>query len=131
MGADRIKVLLVEDDGDSRELLAELLEFDFDVVTAEDGLAGFQAFERARPDVVVTDESLPGMSGTELARKVKQAEPRTRIILVSGYTEVPGAEHCDLMLRKPLDVERLNGEVGRLGAQARRWSEGPEEDARQ
>ncbi|MCE9667926.1 response regulator [Myxococcus stipitatus] len=131
MGADRIKVLLVEDDGDSRELLAELLEFDFDVVTAEDGLAGFQAFERACPDVVVTDESLPGMSGTELARKVKQAAPRTRIILVSGYTEVAGAEHCDLMLRKPLDVERLNGEVGRLGAQARQWPGGAEEDARQ
>ncbi|MCP3098630.1 response regulator [Myxococcus sp. K15C18031901] len=131
MGADRIKVLLVEDDGDSRELLAELLEFEFEVVTAADGLAGFRAFESERPDVVVTDESLPGLSGTELARKVKAQAPHTRIILVSGYTQVPGAELCDLMLRKPLDVERLSREVGRLGEVARQWLGGSEEEARQ
>ena len=58
---ERIKVLLVEDDGDSRELLAELLEMDFDVITASDGLSGLRAFEKDHPDVVVTDESLPGM----------------------------------------------------------------------
>ncbi|AKF82873.1 chemotaxis protein CheY [Myxococcus fulvus 124B02] len=128
MGAERIKVLLVEDDADSRELLAELLEFDFDVVTASDGLSGLKAFESAHPDVVVTDESLPGLTGTELARRVKARSARTRIILVSGYTQVDGAEHCDLMLRKPIDVERLSSAVGRLGAEARHWSG---DDARQ
>src|SRR6476620_8391593 len=58
---ERIKVLLVEDDGDSRELLAEILEVDFDVITAPDGPAGLRAFEDDHPDVVITDESLPGM----------------------------------------------------------------------
>jgi DNA-binding NtrC family response regulator len=119
MGADRIKVLLVEDDGDSRELLAELLESEFDVSTAQDGLAGLRAFEDQHPDVVVTDESLPGMCGTELAQKVKEREPRARVILVSGYTQVQGAEHCDVVLRKPIDVERLSAAVGRLGDEAR------------
>lgn len=128
MGAERIKVLLVEDDGDSRELLAELLEFEFDVVTATDGLAGLKAFESEWPDVVVTDESLPGLNGTELARRVKARAPRTRVILVSGYTEVDGAEHCDLVLRKPIDVERLSRSVGQLGDEARQWQGG---DARQ
>ncbi|MFY2561305.1 response regulator [Corallococcus terminator] len=128
MGAKRIKVLLVEDDGDSRELLAELLEFEFDVVTAADGLAGLRAFESELPDVVVTDESLPGLHGTELARRVKARAPHTRIILVSGYTHVDGAEHCDLVLRKPIDVERLSSAVGRLGDEARH---GAGDDARQ
>ncbi|MCK8504036.1 MULTISPECIES: response regulator [Myxococcus] len=128
MGAERIKVLLVEDDADSRELLAELLEFDFDVVTASDGLSGLRAFESTHPDVVVTDESLPGLTGTELARRVKARSAHTRVILVSGYTQVDGAEHCDLMLRKPIDVERLSSAVGRLGEEARHWSG---DDARQ
>ncbi|MCP3169444.1 response regulator [Myxococcus qinghaiensis] len=128
MGAERIKVLLVEDDGDSRELLAELLEFEFDVVTASDGLAGLKAFESELPDVVVTDESLPGLHGTELARRVKARAPRTRVILVSGYTQVDGAEHCDLVLRKPIDVERLSSSVSRLGEEARQWQG---DDARQ
>ncbi len=119
MRADRIKVLLVEDDGDSRELLAELLESEFDVSTAQDGLAGLRAFESQHPDVVVTDESLPGMCGTELAQKVKEREPRARVILVSGYTQVQGAEHCDVVLRKPIDVDRLSATVERLGDEAR------------
>ncbi|MFP2961687.1 response regulator [Myxococcus sp. 1LA] len=119
MGDERIKVLLVEDDGDSRELLAELLESEFDVRTATDGVDGLKVFEAEHPDVVVTDESLPGMNGTELAQKVKEREPRARVILVSGYTQVQGAEHCDVVLRKPIDVERLSAAVGRLGDEAR------------
>ncbi|NMO22347.1 response regulator [Pyxidicoccus fallax] len=124
MDAERIKVLLVEDDGDSRELLAELLEAEFDVSTAPDGLAGLKAFESEHPDVVITDESLPGMLGTELAAKVKERNPRTRVILVSGYTQVQGAEHCDVVLRKPIDVDRLSATVGRLGGEARQWAGG-------
>ncbi|WP_164013158.1 response regulator [Pyxidicoccus trucidator] len=129
MGAARIKVLLVEDDGDSRELLAELLEAEFDVRTAPDGIAGLQAFEAEHPDVVVTDESLPGMLGTELAQRVKEREPRARVILVSGYTQVQGAEHCDVVLRKPIDVDRLCAAVGTLGEEARQWG-GSGDDAR-
>src|SRR6185503_7570636 len=50
-GTDRIRVLLIEDDGDSRELLAEILEEAFEVRTAKDGLAGLAAFEADHPDV--------------------------------------------------------------------------------
>ncbi|HSP80038.1 MAG TPA: response regulator [Myxococcaceae bacterium] len=115
---ERIKVLLVEDDGDSRELLAELLELDFEVITAPDGLEGLRAFENAQPDVVVTDESLPGMCGSDLAYEVKARMPKAGVILVSGYAHVdPGC--CDMVLRKPIDVERLSAAVGSLGEAAR------------
>jgi len=123
MGAERIsgriKVLLVEDDGDSRELLAEILESDFEVITAPDGLAGLRAFETGHPDVVVTDESLPGMCGTELAHEVKARQPRAGVILVSGYSQLAGVEWCDVVLRKPIDVDRLAAAVGSLGEAAR------------
>ncbi len=118
MMEERIKVLLVEDDGDSRELLAELLEPDFDVITAADGLAGLKAFEDGHPDVVITDESLPGMCGTELAHEVKARQPKAGVVLVSGFTNVDATD-CDVVLRKPIDVERLSTEVGRLGEAAR------------
>ncbi|WNG49252.1 response regulator [Archangium minus] len=115
---ERIKVLLVEDDGDSRELLAELLELDFDVITAADGVSGLQAFEADHPDVVVTDESLPGMCGTALAQEVKHRQPKAGVILVSGYTNVDSSS-CDVVLRKPIDVERLSAAVGSLGEAAK------------
>jgi DNA-binding NtrC family response regulator len=115
---ERIKVLLVEDDGDSRELLAELLETDFDVITAPDGVAGLRAFEDGGPDVVVTDESLPGMCGTALAHEVKTRRPSAGVILVSGYTNVDASD-VDVVLGKPVDVERLSAAVGSLGEAAR------------
>jgi DNA-binding NtrC family response regulator len=118
-GMDRIKVLLIEDDGDSRELLAEILEADFEVRTAGDGLAGLAAFEADQPDVIVTDESLPGLCGTALAQRVKALHPEARVILVSGYAQVEGAEYCDVVLRKPIDVERLAAAVESLGEAAR------------
>jgi DNA-binding NtrC family response regulator len=116
---DRIKVLLIEDDGDSRELLAEILEADFEVRTAGDGLAGLAAFEADQPDVIVTDESLPGLCGTALAQRVKEIQPHARVILVSGYAQVEGAEFCDVVLRKPIDVDRLSAAVESLGESAR------------
>ncbi|ATB41580.1 response regulator [Cystobacter fuscus] len=115
---ERIKVLLVEDDGDSRELLAELLELDFDVITAADGVAGLRAFVDDHPDVVVTDESLPGMCGTALAQEVKSRQPKAGVVLVSGYSNVDSG-YCDVVLRKPIDVERLSAVVGSLGEAAR------------
>lgn len=103
----RIKVLLVEDDEDSRELLAEILRADFDIVAAADGSEGLALFAEERPDIVLTDESVPGLRGTHLAREIKLRRPETRVVLVSGYGNVPGSEHCDLVLKKPLDVDRL------------------------
>jgi CheY-like chemotaxis protein len=107
----KIKVLLVEDDSDNRELLAEVLQDEFEVLTAPDGPSGLQTFLEHRPDVVVTDEALPGIRGTELARRIKAEAPDARVILVSGYAHPPGTEYCDLVLRKPLDIADLTKAV--------------------
>lgn len=105
--ARRLKVLLVEDDPDSRELLAEVLAMEHDVVTAADGQEGLVTFVRERPDVIVTDETLPGLRGTELARRARGLRPEVKILLVSGHASIPGAEACDRVLRKPLDIDDL------------------------
>jgi DNA-binding NtrC family response regulator len=107
----RIKVLLIEDDPDSRELLAEILAADFDVGTAADATSGLSAFTQQHPDVVVTDEALPGMAGTALAKEVKGLVPGAGVILVSGYHRPPHTEFCDVVLRKPVDVRELSDAV--------------------
>ena len=109
---ERIKVLVVEDDGDSREVLAEILGVDFDVLTAADGLAGLEAFEAEHPDVLITDETLPGLSGTALARRVKALNPHARVVLVSGHASLSNTEYCDVVLRKPVDIDKLAAAVG-------------------
>jgi CheY-like chemotaxis protein len=110
----RLKLLLIEDDPDSRELLAELLESDFEVETAADGASGLARFREDRPQLVVTDESLPGMHGTDLAREVKALEPSARVVLVSGYGSLPGTESCDLVLKKPVEPDQLSAALHAL-----------------
>lgn len=104
----RTRVLLIEDDEDSRELLAEILRSDYEIETAADGVEGLAVFERFLPDAVVTDESLPKLRGTELAARVKALRPQTRVVLVTGYGNLAPTEACDLLLKKPLDVEALS-----------------------
>ena len=77
-----------------------------------------KAFEDDHPDVVITDESLPRMCGTALAHEVKSRQPKTGVVLVSGYSDVD-ASCCDVVLRKPVDVERLSAVIGTLGEAAR------------
>ena len=122
-----MKVLLVEDDEDSRSLLGELLGERFDVTTAENGKEGLELVAESPPDVVISDESLPGMRGTALAREVKLRWPWVRFVLVSGFATVPGAESCDLVLKKPVDVEGLLRAVENLarGSHASQREESP------
>jgi len=72
--AKPIRILVVDDDAFSRQLLTTLLEGDgHEVVTAYDGEAGVQRFSETQPDLVFMDVMMPGMDGYEAARRIKQA----------------------------------------------------------
>ena len=110
--SDRIRVLLVEDDEDSREVIAEVLSGEYEVTTAASAEEGLETYLRDRPDVVVTDQTLPGATGTTLAREVKNIEPSAKVVLVSGYGHVAGSEICDAVLEKPVELEALTEAIG-------------------
>lgn len=85
-------ILLVEDD----ELLAENIQTylerkDFEVTvchSAEDALAQLETF---MPDIVLTDNSLPGMSGHDLIQKLRISAPDLKVIMMTGYGNVEDA----------------------------------------
>ncbi|WP_224248863.1 hybrid sensor histidine kinase/response regulator [Hyalangium gracile] len=81
-----MRVLLVEDDEEIRASAGELLELlGHDVVEVESAEAARGALAAGRFDVILTDITLPGMSGLELAREVRRDRPDTKIIIASGY----------------------------------------------
>ena len=87
-----ITVLLVDDHALVREGLRRLLdaEADFDVVgEAADGLQALALAVALDPDVVVMDIAMPGLNGIEATRQVRQAAPRSRVLVVSGHAEIP------------------------------------------
>jgi DNA-binding response OmpR family regulator len=70
-------VVVAEDDTDVRELVAFKLEqAGFDVIAVEDGPSALSAAERHRPDLVVLDVAMPGMSGLDVCRMLR-ANPAT------------------------------------------------------
>ncbi len=79
------RVLLVEDESAVRELLSSALERNgFDVVTAG---SAEEALALASPSfqILLSDISLPGMSGVQLARQLRRTLPELRVLLMSGY----------------------------------------------
>lgn len=82
-------VLIIDDQADIRELLRSYLEAtgEFEVLgEASNGEEGLKQAERFRPDVVVLDVLMPVMTGIEVLPLLREAVPRTRIVIYSTVT---------------------------------------------
>lgn len=107
-------VLLVEDHVDSRQMYAEFLRPEFNVVEADDGVGALQLMQQQRPDIVVTDLALPRMDGFELVERMR-ADDRLRDVPVIALSGFSGAEYegrarqagSDLVLQKPCLPDEL------------------------
>jgi len=111
----------VEDVELNRDLLVQLLEDQYEILTAADGAAGLEAAARLRPDLILMDLSLPVVDGWEASRRLK-ADPELRHIPVIALTAhaMQGDEAkaracgCDDYLAKPIDEALLFEKLGRL-----------------
>jgi CheY-like chemotaxis protein len=80
------KILVVEDEFGLQDTLRDVFRMEgYDVRVAVDGDKGYQAFLKFKPDLVFTDVVMPGMSGIELVRKIRQEHPRIKVIYISGF----------------------------------------------
>ena len=108
-------VLVIDDDPDVRGfIVAALEEQGYRVRDASDGKQGLSEIERETPDLVILDFIMPGLSGAEVAKKIRAKLPQQPILFVSGYSETdavkrtaPGAP----LLTKPFRADALNKAV--------------------
>lgn len=117
------KILLVEDDGSTRSALQRLLEQqkDLQIKVAGDGADGLSQALTFRPDVILSDYSMPGMNGFELCRRIRtnSATAASRFVILSAYDEtelkVEGLRiGVDDYLTKPVDAAELMARVGAM-----------------
>lgn len=81
------QVLLVEDQSDIRNLVAlHLRDMDCEVTLTENGLRGLEYAQHAAYDLIVLDWMLPGMSGIDLCRQVRQQQKNTPILMLTAKT---------------------------------------------
>jgi CheY-like chemotaxis protein len=107
-------ILIVEDVALNVELLTQLLEDDYTLVTAENGAVGVAKATAVRPDLILMDISLPVMDGYTATRTIKADPALGHIPIIAltahamaGDEEKARAAGCDDYLTKPLDEELL------------------------
>ncbi len=120
----RRRVLLVEDHEEIRAILGELLaDFGFDVVTASNATEAASHYENttASVDALITDVSLPDVSGVELAKQVRARFPHAGLLLVSGRAKREIPELDGLLedprvafFQKPVSVAPLASALNQL-----------------
>jgi len=105
-------ILVVDDDPGVRQFLVDSLEsFGYAVLQAADGKAGLAMLDTARPDAMIVDYAMPGMTGAEVATLAKSRMPDLPILFASGYAETSALSTLTdtaLVLRKPFRVSELH-----------------------
>ena len=116
--APAARVLIAEDDHHLRNLFAGVLEgAGFVVEQAADGDQALDATSRSCPDLLLSDLVMPGLTGDELARKVRERCPATILVFMSGFSEEE-LHHMDIkqvvFLPKPISPHDLVATLRRL-----------------
>ena len=106
-------ILLVDDEEDIREVLTISLEdMGYEVLEAENGRIALELFRKKKPMIVFTDIKMPGMDGIEILKKIKNENPYTQVIMITGHGDTDVAikslkyEAIDF-IRKPISIESL------------------------
>jgi two-component system CheB/CheR fusion protein len=117
------RILVVDDNADAAESLAMMLQLNgHEVRTALDGPAALEAARAFKPQFVLLDIGLPGMSGYEVAGRLRQ-RPETQkavLIAVTGYSQAEDRQRSkeagfDHHLAKPVTLDELNAALNSLG----------------
>ena len=112
-------ILVVDDDTASTDLLAKVLRPHYDVMVANDGVQGFEMATKSRPDLIITDVTMPRLDGLAMVRLIRaRLQCKLPVILLTGRNAAAdviagigaGALHY---LTKPVDIVDLESRVAR------------------
>jgi DNA-binding response OmpR family regulator len=121
---DATRVLVADDDADIRELVEfKLSQNGYDVEAVSDGLAAWESFQADRPSLVILDVMMPGLSGIDVLRKIRESEDAgVPVLLLSAKSrdsdvDTGFAVGADDYVIKPFSprelVHRVNGMLAR------------------
>lgn len=126
--ADGARVLVADDDTDIRDLVEfKLTQAGYAVHAVGDGLAAWEAFQEQTPELVILDVMMPGLSGIDVLRKIREAEGDTSkvpVLLLSaksrdGDVDTGFAVGADDYVIKPFSPRELLHRVNGILARAR------------
>ena len=115
----RKKILICEDEPTLRELVRASLDGEYEFVEASDGFVALQLAKELRPDALILDLMLPGLSGLEVLAGVREDDElrEMRVLVITAWSETREdlvAAGADDFLPKPFDPNELKATVERL-----------------
>ena len=121
-GNPKLTVLVVEDFADNRFMMRKLLEMSgYQVVEAVDGKEAVEVAERARPDLILMDLSLPRLDGLDATRRIRELDGLGRVPIVAVSAHDTNDFHADALaagcneyVTKPIDFDELDALLKKL-----------------
>ncbi|MBI3184084.1 MAG: hybrid sensor histidine kinase/response regulator [Myxococcales bacterium] len=113
----RPRILVVDDEAIVRSVFADLLGREAEVVQAETAEQAIPELLDGRFDLIVTDKNLPGQSGLDLAKEARRLDPRSRVIVMTGYPSLVTAQQAaelgvlDYLLKPFDDIRQVREKI--------------------
>ena len=107
-------ILVIDDEKATLSMFRLFLEaYGYRVLTAQDGTSGLEIFKSEKPAVVLTDIKMPGIDGLEILQKIKELDPETEVIVITGHGDADLAEQALKLdavdfIPKPIKKEALD-----------------------
>jgi anti-anti-sigma factor len=119
------KILIIDDEKPTLAMFRLFLgAYGFEVLTAENGEEGLAVFQREKPPIVLTDIKMPGMDGIEVLGRIKELDPHTEVIVITGHGDMDlaiKALNLDAtdFINKPIRKQDLDNALNRAGERIR------------
>jgi len=110
---NNFSILYIEDDRLTQRIIVSVLENYFDnIFVANDGVEGIELFHEKRPDIILSDISMPNLNGIEMIREIKEYNPKQKIVLFTGYNDLNYLNKAinigvDKYILKPLETKEM------------------------
>jgi len=108
-----LRILVVDDDENIREILKDLLTMSgHQVFLSSNGEEALDIFVKQDPDLIFTDLGMPGISGWEVNRRIKEINPDKPVVIISGWgTQISEEDmrnsKVDMILPKPFSLDQI------------------------
>jgi DNA-binding NtrC family response regulator len=108
--------LLVDDEEDMRNLLADFLSGDYKILTANNGEEAVKRVGEEKPGLVLLDLQMPKMDGLEALSQIKKIDPNIVVIMVTGYGAKGAVDKAMILgaydyIPKPFNLEKLKEKI--------------------
>src|ERR1700674_3454863 len=115
---DLPQVLVIDDEMGPRESLRMLLKPNYQVYTADNVEAGLHILREKKPDAVISDIRMPGTSGIDGLRKIREIDPNVAVIMLTGFGALETAKEALRLgandyISKPFDAREMREVIGR------------------